>query len=496
MPRFAGPAVRHALALACILPALLPLSASAQKVLKAEKSSVDSSFSWLKTARETLHPNTFPSGKIPPMITWEGFGYDPLTDLDVKMLLERGITPHLHMDAAHIPAALALQKAGAPVVLMQGGGGNFPAELAGKPEAWAHQFDAGYKPKEGVRPCPSLLGGWAAGADQVRDTLRKFKAAGVTVNAVWLDWEGDPLYGKDRYDQAIHCSRCRALLPPALLASQPLFEAWCRRRFVELIGTYLAAPVLEVFPACSVTNWNAMVSTPEHPLNDWDFDKIDSSMPAFFTATNTAAYGDTKYWHRWNKSWKLTQEHVDQFWFHSMIEQLSVESANRLKWMPEKSAIPWVARWLPENDEVSFPVMTRERYRELLRHLWLRGIKGMQVFNPRFKGYEKMAVYELEDAASIYSEMMRYHDLIENGTPFGLEVPAAQSNKVVWSGLRTSTHAVIRAFKQGGGTASAAITVWPGSVVTFPVDSRGVSAVVEKNENGITVTVNRSEAAN
>ncbi len=499
MPRFAGLCTRNFTAsvasLACTLLVTLSVPAAAQAVLKAEKSAADPSFSWLKVATSILSPLKQQPGQIPPMITWEGFGYEPLGADDVKTLLARGVTPHLHMDAAMIPAALALQNAGAPVVLMQGAGGNFPSELAGKPELWAHQFDASYKPTEAVRPCPSLLAGWVAGAEQVRDTLKKFKAAGVNVNSVWMDWEGDPLYGKDRFDQATHCLRCRSILPASLLASKPQFEAWCRRRFVELIGTYLAAPVLEVFPACSVTNWNAMVSTPEHPLNDWDFEKIDPSMPSFFTAVNTAAYGDTKYWHRWQKSYKLDQEHVDQFWFHSMIEQLSTETANRLKWMPEKSAIPWVARWLPENDEYNLPVMSRERYRELLRHMWLRGIKGMQVFNPRFKDYEKMAVYELQDAATIYSEMAPYHDLIETGTPICLDVPPAQSNKLVWSGLKTDSKAVVRAFKQGGGKAMASIGIWPGVKVQFPVDANGVTALVEKSANGVHVTLTRSESA-
>jgi hypothetical protein len=303
-----------------------------------------------------------------------------------------------------------------------------------------------------------------------------------------MDWEGDPLYGKDRYDQAIHCERCRETLPPRVLASRAAFEAYARRRFVELIGAYLAAPVLEVFPACSVTNWNAMVSTPEKKLADWDADNIDPSMPAFFTATNTAAYGDTSWWRLWKPQFVLDQEHVDRFWTYQLIRQVSDETLNRKRWMPEKSALPWVGRWLPEHDLYHLPVMSRERYRELLRHLWLRGIAGMQVFNPRFKGYDEMAIFELQDAATVYAEMITYHELIEKGEPINLAYPGVQDGTVLWSGLRTADRAVIRAFAPDAKPQTIKIEVWPGYLVKLQADNKGANYLIERNGNSIKIS--------
>ena len=54
---------------------------------------------------------------------------------------------------------------------------------------------ADFKPAKGDRhyACPTLMEGWAKKADDIRATLRAYKAAGVNVDGVWLDWEVEPL---------------------------------------------------------------------------------------------------------------------------------------------------------------------------------------------------------------------------------------------------------------------------------------------------------------
>jgi hypothetical protein len=461
-------------------------TAGAQAPLIAEPSPETKDFSWMRVVTTEVPVMKHSRGSIPPMILFDGVGSDPLTDEQIHALLARGFTQHLPMSEKSIPAAKALQAAGAPVVLLDGGGGSFPSDQAGDPSLWAHQFDAGYKPKEPRRPCPGIATGWAIQADRIRDIMRKFRDAGVTVNAVWMDWEGDPYTqgsGTDCWDQARHCSRCRATLPAKLLASHKLFDAWRRRRFYDLAGAYLAAPVLEIFPACSVLNWQAVASTPQRGLMDWE-QPIEPIMPPLFTAVNPSAYGDTKWYRLCKPEYKRDREHVDQFWMHILLQQISDETANRLLWTPEKPSIPWVERWLPESDQYKLPVMTRERYRELLRHLWLRGISGMQVFNPHWKGYERMSVYEVLDAAMVYDEMMAYSDLIESGVPLNLKYPAAQDDGAFWSGLRLGDRAVIRVFKQGGGRAQITVTPWPGVNISMTADAHGETYVVTRGRPG------------
>ena len=112
-----------------------------------------------------------------------------------EALLARGVTQHVQLDKTHIPKALALQAAGSPVIVMEGQGGRWPATLAGDVSVWGHRFDPGYQAPRTVLPCLMWLDGWAAAGKRVRETLLAFKQAGVTIDAVWMDWEGDPMGG-------------------------------------------------------------------------------------------------------------------------------------------------------------------------------------------------------------------------------------------------------------------------------------------------------------
>ncbi len=380
-------------------------------------------------------------------------------------LLARGLTQHIAMDEAMIPLAKALQDAGAPVIMMQGVAGDWPASLAGDPGAWQHRFDPGFSPRGPLHACPAIATGWAVNADKIRATLRKFKEAGVTVDAVWMDWEGEPIAGAgpDGYAQALHCARCRATLPPGALASEAAYDAYLWRRYLDLAGGYLAAPVEEVFPKCLTTNWRAALSTPERPQRSWPDRVLPPVIPPFFTATNPVAYGNTLFW---KPGTPLDREHVDQFYTRILLNDVSNDTANRLLWAPERKSIPWVCRWCPDDEDPKIPAMSRERYREVLRHLWLRGVADMQVFNPVYPGHEETAVGEVQDAVAVYDEMLEYRDFLEKGEPLCLDAPAADG--VLWSGLRLEDRAVVRVFN-----GKVAVEPWPGRKMTLEADQKG-----------------------
>ncbi|HWB61526.1 MAG TPA: hypothetical protein VG733_18735 [Chthoniobacteraceae bacterium] len=458
-------------------------SARAEPPLYAEQKTPIKNFSWIDEIRKNVPVLKHDRGDMLPMILWVP---DPgPADLQApeyyKDLLARGLTEHIDLDEQMIPIAQALKAAGSPIIMMKGRGGTWPAELAGDPGAtppgdpkeWQHQFDAGFTPKEPAHACPALLTGWALNARHARATLQKFKDAGLTVDAVWMDWEGDPIGGAERYEQALHCARCRATLPPEALASARNFSDYSWRRYMDLGGAYLAAPVLEVFPDCSVTNWRVTVSTKERPVRNWEDVPYGPVVPPFFTASNPVAYGNTVSWTLWKPQYKLDREHVDQFYTYLLLNETSDDAANRLIWTPERKSVPWVCRWWPDDPNPKIPIMSRERYREVLRHLWLRGIIGMQIFNPQRDGFEEIAVTEVADTVAVYDEMLAYKEFIQNGTPIGLDLPKIQDSGVVWSGLRWGDKAIVRAFKQGSGKEAVTIEPWKGSKITLTAPAEG-----------------------
>src|SRR5262245_41648081 len=113
-------------------------------------------FSWYDAVLEKVPPLRHDRGSRWPLITWEGFSLEPQAPEYYRRLLERGLAQHIRLDPALIETALAIQRGGSPVIVMEGNSGVFPASLAGEPSAWAHQLDDGYQPKEYVRPCPSI----------------------------------------------------------------------------------------------------------------------------------------------------------------------------------------------------------------------------------------------------------------------------------------------------------------------------------------------------
>lgn len=439
-------------------------------------------FSWYEAVLEKIPRLRHDRGSRWPLITWEGFSTEPQEPKFYRQLLERGLAQHIRLDPKMIDTALAIQRAGSPVIVMEGASGVFPASLAGEPSTWAHQFDDGYKPKDYTRPCPSIHTGWARFADKLRDTLRQFRQKGVQIDAIWTDWENDPLYGADRYQQALHCKRCREILPRRTLASSKSFMDYTARKFYELFGAYYAAPVLEFYPKCSVTNWLAQPSTPEEPQPDWSGGPGRVHMPPLVTAWNPTAYGAASWvWKSRNKEDKRDQERVDQIYTNLLLRQVSLAGSLGERWAPEKELIPWITRWVSEPPELEFPVMTRERYREILRHLWLRRVAAMQVFSPRQKGYEDMAMPEVEDAVAAYDDMLAFREFLEKGEVLTYEIPQPQDDGVVLSGMRLGDRALVRVFKQGGGKGRRTVRPWAQTAFELEADGEGQTYLLKKD---------------
>ncbi|QDT11700.1 hypothetical protein [Planctomycetes bacterium K23_9] len=376
---------------------------------------------WIEVIEREVPPLANDLGDRMPMIMWHGVGFGPLSPQQIKVLRDRGLTQHLQMDASMIPAALNLQAAGMPVILMQGRTDNWPYSLAENADDWAHQFDVTYQPKwfgdddafawHGA--CPHKTDGWKILARQTRDTMKQFRDAGVKVTGVWMDLEGDPYPWAHLFDQLKHCRRCRAELPADIVNNQAAWrdDAW--RRYVNLYDQHFAKSIRDVFPECLVTNWHVVVSTTNNPIR---YFVRDVNLPElslnFFNTTNPIAYGCDVGW--LERPWPeqglgdsdtqdvqaLTQKMIDDFYYHEIVQQVQADHKNRTAaGTPHLTAIPWIARHCRiDTQQRAAPLMTRERYRSALAELWRHDLTTMQVFNAMHDGYEQYAVTELQDA--------------------------------------------------------------------------------------------------
>ncbi len=447
------------------------------------------SMPWIEVIEKEIPPLKNKLGNRWPMIAWHSVGMEPLAKEQIHMLLDRGLTQHLRMDENMIAAAKALQEAGSPVIFMQGQAGSWPYSLAADSSRWAHQFDEGYHYEMAGRgalgawhgACPLMIEGWEVMAGQIRDTLGAFRAAGVAVNAVWMDWEGDPYPWSHLFKQLEHCKRCREQLPPEVLADEHQYWAFYWRLYQQLYGAYLAGPVREIFPQCSITNWHIVYSTQTTPLHYFVDDRIlPPGIPPLLTATNPVAYGNDQVWYsEWKEEYPLDRRHVDQFYMHNLLRQISGDAANRQVYAPEVGSFPWVVRWcrIVDSGEDGVPDMSREAYRESLRHMWMRGIDGMQVFNAYRKDYAEISLFELQDAVAVYDEILAHREFFAGGQAMNLKVPGPQDDGVLWSGLRLQDRAVLRLVSQGE-TARVALEPWPGSRIELEAPTEGRTYVL------------------
>jgi hypothetical protein len=417
----------------------------------------------------------------------------------IRELKARGLTQWIPPDVKYIPFAQALQAEGAGVIMMQGYAFNGPPDLA--KETSMHILPEGYKGKnrpgqQPVFPCPLVLDGWIIKQAELRETFRKFKEAGVKIDAVWWDWEIEPSWREAQWDEARNCSRCRQQFPPGVLDDQDMYRRFIAQWRVQLFSAYFVAPILESYPNCSVTNWEEIISTPQHRTPAWSGRYLwpvkDIGM---YTAANPVAYGNT-IWKRYNWKdewgWPLDETHMDRVYTSVMLNQISVHERNNQLVSPWKQSIPWVDRFCADDRDPSIPILTRPRYREILRHCWLRGADGMQIFNPKWfpEDPAKMRIMteEIEDAVLIYDEMLAFREFLDNGQVMNTETLTPPHDGPVWSGLRLGNRAVVRAFTQAKEPVKFKITPFDGAgEIELDAPPEGKTFLLTLNGDQVTV---------
>lgn len=400
-----------------------------------------------------------------PLVLWRAPDVRELDEPAIRRMLERGIAPTVKLQADFAEAARLIQAAGGPVIALEAAGGDWPYEVDGEGST-----DGGIDPLD--------FAGWRRASESLREQLSAFVDAGVVLDAAWLDYENAPVnLPLERVATGV------GSVPEAVGDDPGRFRVYRRQLWLSLLSAYVAAPLREFFPRISLTNWVVSASRPDAPLLDWYNRPHPRTDIGLFTATNPIAYGsDVAFAYTRPRGRPLDREAVDAIYTHILLRQVSADAHARRLDAPHMESVVWVARWVRDILDRTYPVMSREAYREALRHIWLRGADAMMVFNPVRRGMQWMSVYEVEDAATVYREMLAFHDLLDSGEVMNVEVPPADGARVFWSGVRTDARAVVRVSNRGESVVELVLSPWPGQVRQLSVEPGAMTFVLSSDD--------------
>ena len=322
-------------------------------------------------------------------------------------------------------------------------------------------------------PCLPLADG-SIGAAWTEGQLAPLQAAGVHVSGVFFDDEGPPnpwapgIYESQKNDPTV-----ASYYPAGALDTFESFFQYTYQLRSTLESQIMADPVHQMFPGAVVGDFNSYQSSAAVPYTDItgtqfpprDLGTADAIMPGL--------YSQYVMLQKASPPAKPNQRWADAALFSDWMTTASTALSNR----GDKQFIPYVSSDVPglwNAANVKF-MMSRPAYREVLRHLWLRGANGMFLFNGTATLTASLQM--MDDSRAVYNGLLAYRNFLSQGTPMNV-TPPASSAAPIWSGLRLGNQALVRTYSPSGKGAKVTIEAFTGVKVTLPAPAAGASFLI------------------
>lgn len=275
-----------------------------------------------------------------------------------------------------------------------------------------------------------------------------------------------------------------------------LLDESARKAFVEIYGV-----------AALTGYYGDVFSTPARPFYDMNNSPHAIKVElAHGKASMPALYANNRHLRRYvggDGQPIANQAHADDVYWHLMLKTFSSSATNA---GDHARSVPWVAQYVREDRSGIFNyAMSVNLYKELLRHLWLRGAVGMYVFNPYNPGVDAANVYmtashsidELEYVRSVLDEMLCFRDFLERGVAMNFDYRPMFDRGPVWSGLARDGEAIVRVVSPNGvaNEVIAQITVPEGTTFhDLPVPPGGATYILKKDGRKLRVDLRQAES--
>jgi len=400
----------------------------------------------------------------------------------IGLMAARGCVPTVEMGWEWTPAgALAMAKtlheAKQPVFVLIP-----PAEFVEEAvykncTVWGEGPDATRKNQTRKWPCLPLAD-TRAGAERVRDLIRPYKAAGIPLAGVWFDDEALPHPWNGCFEAQRKSEECRKHYPPGVFDK---FEPFCEYVYnlrSKLLNEVMADPVIAMFPGALVGNYGEFASSKDVP-----FEGVRPPRTLGKLVLMPSAYANTVDLPRQFKNGEgLTQEKADRFYFRGLLRTVSTCNANK---KPGQVSIPFLSAYTPDNPDPRFRFgMSRPAFRELMRHVWLRGADSIYVFNLGYPTNPQLVTPQqsfesVADVRAALDELLAWPEFDERGEPMNFAVPEPIDSAPIWSGVRLKDTAYVRAFTFGAAQ-KFEIEAFPGVRVQVTASPAGENHLIRR----------------
>jgi hypothetical protein len=404
----------------------------------------------------------------------------------IDQMADRGFVPTVEMGWEWRPeGALAMAKtlreAGRPVYLLIPDPQLIERDAYRDNPVWVAGPDASAGGRQRRWPCLPLADPRPSAA-RVRELVQPFKDAGIEVSGVWFDDEALPHPWNGIYEAQRGSADCRRRYPPGALADWTAFQRYVYELRMALQGAVMADPVHATFPRALVGNYYEAASSAAVPFVDEggnvypprSLGRLDVLMPS--------AYANTLHLRRSSAQQRPTQEWADRTYFFLLLRTVSTANANKPR---GKVSVPYVSRFVRDNPDPAIRFgMSQGTYRELIRHLLLRGSDGLYLFNLGYPGSPVTpaeSFESVEDARAVYDELLDHREFLEQGRPMTYAVPVIDGLPVFWSGLCLPDRCLVRVVTLGAETQRLVIDPFPGLRVTLNAPPIGATYILRRD---------------
>lgn len=325
----------------------------------------------------------------------------------------------------------------------------------------------------------------SVGAAWVQSQLAPLQQAGIHVDGVMFDDESGPdPWGTGEYESQKY-SACASYYPAGALDSFQSFIQYTYQLRSTLESQIMADPIHQMFPRAVVTDFGSFQSSSSSPFVDIrgskypprQLDNTDALAPNLYNQEITLQNASPPA--------KPSAAWADDVFFTRWLTSFSSAAQNR----GDKQLAPFVSGNIPgfwNSANLQF-TMSRQAYKEALRHLWLRGTDVMWLFagggaNATAAMGTNLGAFEMvDDSRAVYDGLLPFRKFLSDGTPMNLNEPDPSGTQPVWSGLKLGNQALVRTYSPSGKAQRVTIEAFAGVTVTLPATRSGAGFLISSN---------------